>query len=250
MNDLVLFEQIDNIGIIRLNRPDKKNALSIELLKELEEIMYKLKDNNSVRVLIIKGESDFFSAGGDFVDMLKSGGEDAELMSIRVQNLFAEFAVFKIPVIAQISGLVYGGGLELAMFCDIRIAADNVKLCMPEINFDIIPGAGGTTMLSKILGKENARYYLFTGKEIPLNLALNSGLIHELIPKSKLDQRCLDIANELSKKNSEVLSTIKKLLLKGDNETIGECFNSEAKEFRSLLDRFGKQKITSFFRDK
>jgi enoyl-CoA hydratase/carnithine racemase len=250
MNDLVLFEEQNKLGIIRLNRPDKKNALSMELLSDLERIICKLKKSSSIKVIIIKGDSDFFSAGGDFSDMLKSGGEDAESMSIKVQNLFSELALINIPVIAQLSGLVYGGGLELALFCDIRIAADNVKLCMPEVNFDIIPGAGGITMLSKILGKENAVYYLFTGKEIPLNLALNTGLVHEIVSSAKIEKRCLEIASELSQKNIEVLGTIKKLLRMGNNQTIGECFISEAKEFRSLLDRFGKQKIKGFFSDK
>ncbi|HRW22343.1 MAG TPA: enoyl-CoA hydratase/isomerase family protein [Bacteroidales bacterium] len=248
MNDLILFETQGNIGIISLNRPDKKNALSMELLGQLNDVLINVLENENVKVLIIKAFPDYFSAGGDFKEMLNVNGEEAELMSIKVQSLFSKFALMDIPVIAQLSGIVYGGGLELAMFCDIRIAAENVELCLPEAKYDIIPGAGGINMLARIIGVEHARYFLFTGEIIPQNLALNTGLIHEIVPNNVIDKRCIEIADKLADKNSEVLACIKRLLLNTSYQSVGDCMNTEAAEYRSLLERYGKQKIRAFFK--
>jgi enoyl-CoA hydratase len=246
-NKLILWKQTGAIGIIQLNRFDKRNALSLELLHQLNLRLQEIYADTSIRVLIIKGDNAIFSSGGDLKSMLNSGGEEAELMCLHVQDVFANIARLKIPVIAQLSGIVYGGGLELAMYCDIRIAANNTELCLPEVFHDLIPGAGGITMLTQIIGNAWAKYYILTGAQIPLSRALQTGLIHELVSIEDIEEYCLNLAKELSQHTPEVLQTIKQLVHENIFSSPAECLQSEAREFRSLLDRFGKQKIERFF---
>lgn len=248
--ELILWQQRNAVGILQLNRPEKRNAISKELLQQLNERLQQIHSDKSIKVLIIKGEREFFSSGGDLNSIMNSEGEEAELMSLNVQNIFANISRLQIPVIAQLSGLVYGGGLEMAMYCDIRIAGSNADLCLPEAHHDLIPGAGGITMLSQIMGLEWARYYLLTGAIIPLERALSFGLIHEQVEIDKLDNRCISLANELANMNPEVLKTIKTLVQENMHSKTPECLLSEAREFRSLLDRFGKEKIMQFFSSK
>lgn len=171
----------DGIGIIRLDRPPM-NALSTQVQEELREAAVAADADDGIRAVIVYGGEKVFAAGADIKEMADMGYSE---MSDRAPKLSAAFdAIAQIgkPVIAAITGYALGGGCELALACDIRICADDAKLGQPEIKLGIIPGAGGTQRLPRLVGPSRAKELIFTGRMIDANEAMRIGLVDEVVP--------------------------------------------------------------------
>lgn len=173
----VIVEITEGIAVIKLHRPAALNALNTAMIQELEQIFADLEGNQQVRVVILTGEK-HFAAGADINDMAAFSPEQARSFSFR--NCFNRIEAFPKPVIAAMSGFALGGGLELALVCDWRIADPTAKFGLPEINLGIFPGAGGSIRLPRLIGPARAKQMIFSGSVITAEQALQYGLISEI----------------------------------------------------------------------
>jgi enoyl-CoA hydratase/carnithine racemase len=208
---LVRIEKRSRTAYLILNRPDKKNALSPEVLGEMKDALKSLTDES---VVVIRGEGGFFSAGGDLSVMYSADKEDGEKFS-KEGNEFMDFLEnFGAITIAAIEGGAYGGGLELALGCDLRVASPKTKIGLTEINLGLFPGWGGLKRIARIAGNGTARYVALTGKVMDGNEAHRLGLI------SFLDENPVkfseELATSLSQKSLESIRRIKALLGRSD----------------------------------
>ncbi|NSW82836.1 MAG: enoyl-CoA hydratase/isomerase family protein [Syntrophothermus sp.] len=194
--ETLLYEKDGNIGIITLNRPKFFNALNDVLMRELGQLIDQIAADDEVKAVIITGGSKAFAAGGDIAYMLDADSLKAEAFIALCHQTIDKIANLPKPVIAAIAGLALGGGCELAMGCDIRIAAEGTTIGQPEINLGIMPGAGGTQRLARLVGEGWAKQLIFTGDPIDAQTALSIGLVTKVVPLESL----MDEAKKLAKK--------------------------------------------------
>ncbi len=183
----LLLEHRDGIAIVTINRPDKLNALSDDVVRELGRAFAALKDDGAVRGVILTGAGPkAFVAGADIGDLAKQGVLDGRQRALSGQEVL--FAIERLgkPVLAAVNGFALGGGCELAMACHLRIASENARFGQPEVNLGITPGYGGTQRLPRIVGKGNALYMLLTGEHVNAAEALRIGLVSRVVPLDQL----------------------------------------------------------------
>ncbi len=220
--------QIDNkIGIITLNRPEKLNAINEDMVKELNSLLDEIEEDDKVRVIIIQGSGKAFSAGADTSEFLKMTPIKAMISSRRLQELYNKIQFLTKPVISLINGYAIGGGLELAMSTDIRIASSNAQLGQPEINLGIIPGGGGTQRLPKI-SRKKALQLILTGENISAKEAEELGLVDEVVDPLELENEGKKIANKIAEKSPLALALAKYAVNFGNQTNIwtGEALES------------------------
>ncbi|WP_369611608.1 3-hydroxyacyl-CoA dehydrogenase/enoyl-CoA hydratase family protein [Sulfurisphaera javensis] len=185
---------------IILNRPERLNALNMDLVEELSKTLAELENDNKIRVVILTGNGRAFSAGADITSFLTL--KPIDIIRFRsIRELTNKLQFYTKPVIAAINGYALGGGLEIAMACDIRIASESAQLGQPEINLGIIPGAGGTQRLPRIIGKGKAKLLIYTGDMIPAKEAYNIGLVDMVVPDNKFEDEVRRIALKIAEKS-------------------------------------------------
>ncbi|HPF44436.1 MAG TPA: enoyl-CoA hydratase-related protein [Syntrophomonadaceae bacterium] len=173
----ISLERCEGIAIIRLQRPEALNALNRQMIEELEQCFMELEADKKAGAIIITGEK-HFAAGADINDMLEFSPEQARAFSFR--HCFARIEAFPKPVLAAVSGFALGGGMELTLVCDWRIADKTARFGLPEINLGIFPGAGGTLRLPRLIGTARAKEMIFSGGTIKAEQALEYGLINQI----------------------------------------------------------------------
>jgi enoyl-CoA hydratase/3-hydroxyacyl-CoA dehydrogenase len=188
------------IAWIYLNRPERLNALNMEMIKELSQVLDELEFNDKIRVLIITGTGRAFCAGADITAFQGVTPFLGAVYVRRFQELFNKIELYTKPVIAALNGYTVGGGLELSMACDFRIASELAELGQPEINLGLIPGAGGTQRLPRLIGEGKAKEMIYTGERIPAKEALNLGLVNKVVPHDELLNEARRFALKLSEK--------------------------------------------------
>lgn len=196
----IIFKVEEGIGYVTINRPKSLNALNTEVLSELDDVFRKINDDEQVKVAIITGEGRAFVAGADISQMVDlSGIEGQEMMKkgAKVMNLIE--SVDK-PVIAAVNGFALGGGCELAMACDIRIASENAQFGQPEVNLGIIPGFGGTQRLPRLVGKGMGKLLIMTADYIKADEAKALGLVEKVVLAEDLIPVCKEIAEKIMSK--------------------------------------------------
>ncbi|MCE4601196.1 MAG: enoyl-CoA hydratase-related protein [Desulfurococcales archaeon] len=223
------------IAWIVLNRPRKYNALSPELLKELGESLDELEEDPDVRVVILKGEGRAFSAGADVTAFAGVTPIDVAKFSRRFQELTLKMQFYTKPIIVAIHGYALGGGLEIAMSGDIRIASEDAMLGQPEINLGFIPGAGGTQRLPRLVGRGKAKELIFTGDMIPASEAYRIGLVDKVVPPERLDQEARALALKLAEKPPLALMAAKYAVEYGLESNIWAGLSLEAHLFALLF---------------
>lgn len=223
----------ENIGCIKLNRPKQFNALNRTMVKEIVDTMEEFDRNNEVSVILISGNGRAFSAGADIDEMATAGAIDLELL-----NQFADWdrlALIKKPIIGAVKGFVFGGGFELALCCDLLIAADRTEFCFPEVNLGVMPGAGGTQRLTKIVGRTKALQWLLTGERIPVREAKEHGLVNMVVEIELLDEEAIKFAKKISHQPPLSLRLIKDSVNKAVDYTLYEGMQYERKNFYLLF---------------
>jgi enoyl-CoA hydratase len=208
-----LYEKTEGIATITINRPDALNALNQETLMEISTRLQDAEKDENIRVIVLTGAGDrAFSAGAD-LRMMKGAGsvKGAELSRIG-QSLTTQIETSSKPVIAAINGYALGGGIELAMACDIRIASENASIGQPEINVGLIPGWGGTQRLPRFVGKGIAKEMIFTGRRIDARTAERHGLVNIVVPPDQFQAKVKELAVELTGKPPIALKYCKKLI--------------------------------------
>jgi enoyl-CoA hydratase/carnithine racemase len=236
-----------HLGLLTLNRKEENNSLSIETSKEIYEGLKELEINPSIRVILIQGNQKYFSPGADIKELKNLDTESAK--SVGLFNFFDKIKEIEIPIIAAVEGYALGGGMELALLCDIIIASKDSKFGQPEVNLGLIPGMGGTQRLKYYLRKHNANYLCMTGDVISGQRAYELGLVSTLLEKDDFSIQAISIANKITKKPKSSLIEIKKLI--SNNCLLEKDLQEERKSFYSLLNsENAKEGISSFLNKK
>ena len=190
----------NRVAWIVLSRPERLNAISPEMIDEISRVIGELESDEGVRVIVITGSGRAFSAGADVTAFTSANPVNAYIYSRRFQEALNKIEMMPKPVIAAINGYALGGGLELAMACDLRIASENAVLGQPEINLGLIPGAGGTQRLTRIVGVGRAKEIVMLGDQIPAREAERIGLVNRVVPHDMLENEVRSIASKLAEK--------------------------------------------------
>jgi len=231
MNDHVKLAIENGIGVVTIDRQEVLNALDDDILAGLEEAFLALGRDASVRAVILTGAGKAFVAGADIKAMAGFTPLEARSFAHRGQRIFNLIEDHPHPVIAAINGYALGGGCELAMTCDIRIASEKAKAGQPEANLGVIPGFGGTQRLARILGRSSAKYLLFTGEVITAARGLELGLFNEVVPPEQLMPRCMEIATAIATKAPLAVSYAKQSVNSGTDGPLGYGLALEAELF-------------------
>jgi len=207
--ETLLFERRERVGFITINRPDKRNALNIKTREEGAALFDQLRNDDSVGVVVITGAGDkAFIAGADIAEFAgRTAMMQRDVMTAR--SLFTALDTFPKPIIAMINGYCLGGGCELALACDIRVASETASFGQPEINLGIIPGGGGTQRLTRLVGEGKAMEMILTGEIIDAKTAFAIGLVNHLVPAAELEAKTMEIANRIAEKSPIALSLAK-----------------------------------------
>ena len=223
------YEKDGRIAIMTINRPEAMNALNGDVSRELNEAMVDFRDNPDLWVAIITGAGDrAFSAGADIKGFRQATGEEAQRMRRRQEAPVRADTIWK-PFIAAIHGYALGGGLELAMQCDIRIAAEDAQLGQPEINIGFMPGAGGTVRLHRFIPRAIAAEMLLTGSRLNAQEALHYGLVSRVVPLDQLMPTAKEIANTICTRAPLGVRSSKESMIKGYDMVLEEALKLERK---------------------
>ncbi len=225
------------IALVVLNRPEALNALNLEMFGELDSLFDELKENSQVRVVILTGEGDKAFAAGTDINMMKG----LQLSEVGERGLLVNQAQGKIedfpyPVIAAVNGLALGGGCEVAMACDIRIASTTAKFGQPEINLGIIPGGGGTQRLARLIGISRAKELVFSGDIIDAQRAYEMGLVNKIVPPAELITEARRLAAKIASKSLPIMSLAKVAINYGYDEELDNALQFEMKCFRACFE--------------
>ncbi len=251
MADYVKVEQEGAVAVVTLDHPPV-NALSSQLLEELEAEYDRLDTSDETRVIVIRGAGEkAFVAGADiseFPALRDAAVEAAESGSARgIQKLALRMEGGHTPVIAEIHGYCLGGGLELAMACDIRIAAEDAQLGQPEIKLGLIPGGGGTQRLPRLVGHGRALYLNLTGDPISGAQAYEWGLVERAVPLAELMDAALALARTLSERSPFAMGIVKQLAAETRDIPLAQGLRAEAQAFvRILGSEDGAEGVTAF----
>ena len=243
----IKIETIRNVAIATMNNPPA-NALSPDLREEFTSKLTEMSQDADVRVLVITGGGEkFFAAGANIPDLLELNREGGLERVTKAREFYSSVAYFNKPVICAINGICMGGGLELALACDIRIASEHVKLGFPEVNLGLIPGAGGTQRLPRAIGPGWANYLIFTGDAITAQKGFEIGLIQAVVPPEQLIDEALKIADKINKKGPLAVQAAKKVSAMGLQETLEKGLDIENEAFAEICETQDKNEgITAF----
>ncbi len=200
------------IAIIQYNRPEALNAANAPLVMERNEACYEAGQDPEIRVVIMTGNEKAYSAGGDLAAMANYGVKEAREFADKVVASSLALTNMPKPTIAMIAGFCFGGGMENAMACDLRIAADNAKFSQPEINVGIFPGAGATQRLPQHVSLCKAKEIVFLGEVFDAQTALDLGLVNKVVPLDQLKEATMELARKLCKKPAFSLRMAKEAL--------------------------------------
>jgi len=214
-----IYEKDKEKGIVKLtiNRPEARNALNTTVRQDLRNAIEEIEKDGDVRVVIITGAGEkAFISGADITAFKEATPITIEEYASTVgQQLFSDIESLSVPMIAMINGFCLGGGIELAMCCDIRIASENAKFGQPEINLGIFPGAGGTQRLPRLIGWGKAKELIYTGKIIDAVEAEKIGLVDKVVPPERLEEEVERLAEAIASKSPLIIKLVKKVINRG-----------------------------------
>ncbi len=231
------------VGVITIDKPPV-NALNLDVLKELDQMLDEVVAGGEVKALVITGAGQqVFVAGADIntFNELGSLGDPAAVMKAATdylktgQDIFMKLDQLPIPTIAAINGAALGGGLELVLACDIRIAADNARLGFPEINLGIMPGWGGTQRLPRLIGESRAYELIMTGDNIPAPQALQMGLLNKVVPAQQLMREAQGMARKIAEKSRIAIQGALQAIPSASELPLQEGMAIELKQFETLI---------------
>ena len=231
--DFIETTLMGSTAVIELNRPRQLNSLNTKMISEIVVAMESFDRNDTVRVIVLAGKGRAFSAGADIDEMT-----EANPISLELLNQFAEWdrlALIKKPIIGAVHGFVFGGGFELALCCDVLISAGNTEFAFPEVGLGVMPGAGGTQRLTKLVGRTKALEWLWTGERISAEVALKHGIINKIVSPELLMEETMKFASRLSKQPPLSMRLIKDSVNKAVDSSLYEGMQYERKNFYLLF---------------
>jgi enoyl-CoA hydratase len=230
--EFVLAERKGRVGVVTLNRPKQMNALNAKLMQELAQALYALDADAEVGAIVLTGSDKAFAAGADIAAMKDYSYMDA-YMSDYITRDWEHVRRIRKPVIAAVAGYALGGGCEVAMMCDIVIAADNAKFGQPEVNLGIMPGSGGTQRLPRAVGKAKAMDLCLTGRTMDAQEAERAGLVSRVVPLDKLMEEAMKVAEKIASASLPVVMMIKESVNRAFETSLSEGVLFERRLFHS-----------------
>ena len=228
----IIYEKTDGIATITLNRPEALNAFSKDVADEVLQALEDIRNDENMRVVILTGAGEkAFSAGADIKAMKGMNALKARELSLMGERICNALENLEKPVIAAINGYALGGGLEVAMSCDIRIASENARMGQTEINIGLIPGWGGTQRLTRLIGATRAKELIYSGKIIDAKTAEQLGILNMVVPADKFKETVKQFAAELASKAPVALKVAKALINKGAEISLDAAIALEREGF-------------------
>lgn len=222
-----------HIALIRLNRPKELNALCLELMAEVRDALKMLEADEEVRAIVLTGNERAFAAGADIKQM--AGKTAIDMLLIDQFTTWDTIKKIKKPIIAAVSGFALGGGNELVMHCDMVVASETAMFGQPEIKIGVIPGAGGTQRLTRVVGKVNAMEMVLTGKFITAERAYELGLVNKVVPVELYLEEAVKMAREVAQQSPLAIRLAKEAVLKAYDSPLSEGLEFERKNFYLLF---------------
>ena len=234
MGDYVRLEVDEGVGTIRIDRP-KMNALNVQVQEEIRAAALEATDRDDVRAVVIYGGERVFAAGADIKEMADMSYQDMVRRSGGLQSSFTSVAKIPKPVVAAVTGYALGGGCELALCADYRIAADDATLGQPEILLGVMPGAGGTQRLSRLVGLSTAKDLIFTGRFVKADEALAIGLVDRVVPAASVYDEALAWAGQFTGAAAFALRAAKESIDRGSEVDLETGLEIERQQFAALF---------------
>ncbi len=231
--ETILVEQRGRVGLVTLNRPKALNALNSKLIAELNAALDAFEADPAVAVIVLTGSEKAFAAGADIKEMMEKNFMDAFQSDFIAP--WQRVAHRRKPIIAAVAGYALGGGCELAMMCDIIIAADNAKFGQPEINLGTIPGAGGTQRLTRAVGKSKAMEMVLTGRMMSAAEAERANLVSRVVPAADLLDEAMSLAETIAAKSQPMVQMAKEAVNRAFETTLAEGLRFERRMFYSTF---------------
>ena len=252
----VTLEQKGPVGVITMNRPEALNALNDQVLRDLDQVLDQVEENEEILVAVITGAGRSFVAGADIGQMSTLTAVEAKQFGTLGNKIFLKLENLSKPTIAAVNGFALGGGCELSMACDIRVASEKAKFGQPEVGLGITPGFGGTQRLPRIVGAANAMELILTAKTINAAQAKEIGLVSHVYAPEELMDKALELANAIAANAQVAVRQSKAAIRRGlqtdmatgtayESEAFGLCFATE--DQKDAMKAFvNKEKVTSF----
>jgi enoyl-CoA hydratase len=247
---VVTVDQKDSILTVTLNRPEVLNAINFDMLKALKKQFEACAINADVRAVIVTGAGDrAFCSGADLKERINQSKEEIFAYNLAM-NKFIYIENLNKPVIAAINGIAYGGGTEIALASDIRIASSSASLGLVETKVGVIPGAGGTQRLPRLIGMGRAKELIFTGRSITASEAFEIGLVNKIFPQEKLLEEACNIATQIARNSPIAIEQAKYAMNRGCEVDLHKGFGIETRAYRIAISSQDRLEGLHAFRDK
>lgn len=221
----------EGILSVIISRPEAMNALNTAFFDEMDKLVAEYKSKEDIRVMVLTGEGKAFVAGADIAEMVTKTTAQGTAFGLRGQRTFYSLSQLPFPVIAAVNGFALGGGLELAMACDFRIASEKAKFGQPEVNLGLIPGYSGTQRLPRLVGLGDALYMLFTGEMIDAAEAHRIGLVQKVVAAESFADEVMKVARTIASKGPQAVRKVKRIARAGQGMSFEQGCALEAEYF-------------------
>jgi enoyl-CoA hydratase/carnithine racemase len=229
----VRVEQTGAVGVLTLDRPEKRNALSPELMEELAGAVDAFDRDDGVRCIVIAGSDDVFAAGADIKAMAERSFQD--VIEHSTIAFWQRISSCRTPLIAALSGFALGGGCELALLCDMIVASETAELGQPEITLGIIPGGGGTQRLARVIGKQRTMEIVLTGRRIGAEEAQQLGLVNVVAPKGRWLEEALELAQVVARRPPLAVKLAKQAVLAAEEMPLSAGLQHERRLYELTM---------------
>jgi len=246
----IKFEKEDNIAVVTISRPKVLNALNDEMIDELHHVFDAIAADKDIRCVILTGEGKAFVAGADIGELAECDVQAGHKKCKIGQALMHKMEALPKAIIAAVNGFALGGGCEIAMACDIRLASEKAKLGQPESTLGIIPGYGGTQRLARLVGYGKAKEWIFSGDIYPVQEAHRAGLVDEIYPPEELMDKAKEMAKKIASRGPLAIAYAKEAINRGINTTLDAGCEHEATLFAAICASKDKNEGTKAFLEK
>ena len=230
--DTIIFEILENVGVIKFNRPESLNALSSNLINELSDALKKLEANEKIGAIVITGSDKVFAAGADIREMQPKGWPQT-FSDDFITDGWEQVAKCRKPVIAAVAGFALGGGCEIAMMCDFILASESAKFGQPEIKIGVWPGAGGSQRLTRLIGKSKSMEMCLTGRVMGAEEAERAGLVSRIVADKELIDEAIATAKRIASMSRPATMMVKDIINRAYETTLSEGVRYERRMFQA-----------------